>query len=70
MLSVMILLTSCCRTKCEVQAVPYYEWPIAGKPVAEEISKIPYNGYEDFWEWLSRLRKLQLQIESDNMEQD
>lgn len=60
----MILLNSCSMGRCNTSASAYYEWPKAGKAVAEELQTIPYEGYEHTWEWLSRLRKLQLQIEN------
>jgi hypothetical protein len=39
-------------------------FPVAGEKVAEELAKIPENGFENFWEWLGRLEKFKRQIEA------
>ena len=38
-------------------------YPAAGPKVAEELEKIPYNGYENTWEWLARINKLRQELE-------
>jgi hypothetical protein len=38
-------------------------YPVAGKPVYEELKNIPYQGYEDFWEWMGRINKLKGELE-------
>lgn len=63
MLAGMIFLSSCTAKKCEVKTSPIMpKFPIAGQSVAVELEKIPYEGFEHTWEWLARLRKLQLQL--------
>jgi hypothetical protein len=38
-------------------------YPVAGKPVYEELKNIPYQGYEDFWEWMGRINKLKGELD-------
>ena len=39
-------------------------WPEAGDRVAEELEAVPFEGFEDFWEWMSRLDKLRDQLDA------
>lgn len=38
-------------------------FPPAGIKVGNELEKIPYQGYENFWEWMGRLNKLKQELE-------
>lgn len=31
--------------------------------MAEELERVPYEGYEDFWDWIGRLDTLKRQLE-------
>lgn len=59
MLIVMICLNSC--TSIDYNYCTTY--PLAGQKVAEELERIPYKGYENFWEWLARINKLKQELE-------
>nr|DAP33449.1 MAG TPA: hypothetical protein [Caudoviricetes sp.] len=61
----MTFLSSCSATSSSCIQEVEIEWPIAGEKVGKELQKIPYQGYENFWEWLGRLRKTQLQLQKD-----
>lgn len=61
----MILLSSCSATSSNCIQEVEIEWPIAGEKVGKELQQIPYQGYENFWDWLGRLRKTQLQLQKD-----
>ena len=59
----MILVMGCSQ-KCEV--VTYetcYVFPKGGIKVADELESIPYQNYEDFWDWVGRLDKLKQELE-------
>lgn len=47
--------------KVDYNLCPAY--PVGGKPVAEELKNVPYEGYEDFWEWIARINKLREELE-------
>ena len=53
MLAATIFLSSCAKTCFDYMP----QWPVAGPDVAAELESLPYEGYEDFWEWLARLNK-------------
>ena len=57
--AVIICLSSCVRANYD--NCPAY--PIAGPLTAAELEKIPYNGYENTWEWLARINKLRQELE-------
>lgn len=38
-------------------------FPIAGKDVAVELEKIPYEQAPNFWEWLGRIDKLKQELD-------
>jgi hypothetical protein len=38
-------------------------YPVGGKAVYEELVSIPYEGYENFWEWIGRIDKLRQELE-------
>jgi hypothetical protein len=38
-------------------------YPIAGADVARELSAASYENFPHTWEWLARIRKLQLELE-------
>ena len=56
----MILLLGC-STKGNFNYCP--AWPYGGTKVAEELENVPYDGYEDFWEWIARLYKLKQELD-------
>lgn len=56
----MILLLGC-STKGNFNYCP--AWPYGGAKVAEELENVPYDGYEDFWEWIARLYKLKQELD-------
>lgn len=61
-LSLMLLvlsLSSCSTTTSYSCSV----FPVGGAEVGKEIEKIPYEGYEHFWEWLGRLQKLKEELD-------
>ena len=60
LISPVILLCSC-SMKVDYNLCPVY--PVGGKPVAEELKNVPYEGYEDFWEWVARVNKLREELE-------
>lgn len=55
----IICLSSC--VQANYNNCPVY--PAAGVKVAEELEKIPYNGYENTWEWIGRINKLRQELE-------
>ncbi len=38
-------------------------FPKAGEKVATELEQIPYEGFEDTWDWIGRLDKLSQELE-------
>ena len=54
-----IMLWSC--SSVEYSECPIY--PVGGKEVGAELEKVPYQGYEHFWEWIARLNKLRQELE-------
>lgn len=55
----ILCLTSCVRA--DYSLCPVY--PIAGADVARELSAASYENFPHTWEWLARIRKLQLELE-------
>lgn len=53
------MLCSCSSAACSDKPV----YPVGGPKVAEELQNIPYQGYEDFWEWIGRVDKLRQELE-------
>lgn len=58
-LAVIVLCS--CSTTVSYNICPSY--PVGGEKVAEELEKVPYDGYEDFWEWIARINKLREELE-------
>jgi hypothetical protein len=52
---------SCTSTKESYSITPIF--PIGGEKVGEELKTIPYEGYEDMWEWIGRLHKLKMELD-------
>lgn len=50
-----------CSTMANYSNCPTY--PVGGKAVYEELVSIPYEGYENFWEWIGRIDKLRQELE-------
>ena len=60
----LMLGVICCLNGCTTANYNFcVSYPIAGEKVAAELEKVPYNGYENFWEWLGRIDKLRQEIE-------
>ena len=59
LISAGIVLCSCSSAACSDKPV----YPVGGPKVAEELQNIPYQGYEDFWEWIGRVDKLRQELE-------
>lgn len=38
-------------------------YPVAGEKVASELYAIPYDNYENLWEWLARINKLKQELD-------
>ena len=60
----LILTANLCLSSCTTtnyDNCPVY--PIAGKKVAKELENIPYEGYENTWEWLGRIEKLKQELD-------
>jgi hypothetical protein len=62
MLVGMFCLCSCVRENYENCPI----FPVAGESVGGELKNIPYNGYENFWEWLGRINKLRQELDLCN----
>ena len=56
----VILLSGCSRT---INSNFCPTFPLGGHKVAEELKKVPYEGYEDTWEWIARLYKLKQELD-------
>ena len=50
-----------CSTKVFYNNCPVY--PIGGAVVGKELANLPYDGYENFWEWIGRIDKLRQELE-------
>lgn len=42
---------------------PCAVYPIGGEKVGKELEKIPYQGFENFWEHQARLYKLKQELD-------
>ena len=62
-LSLMFLGTMLCSCSIKANYNNCPRYPVGGKPVYEELKSIPYEGYEDFWEWVGRVNKLREELE-------
>lgn len=60
-LTLLVLSLSACSTAVNYNNCPVF--PIGGKKVAEELKNVPYDGYENTWEWIARLNKLKQELE-------
>lgn len=47
-----LLCLSSCTTVCIDNNNYMPPWAVAGPEVARELEKVPYEGYEHFWNWL------------------
>ena len=57
-----MLLSLNCLSSCAAENYDYCPvWPVAGPKVAAEIQNLEGDA---FWEWLARLNKLRLQLET------
>lgn len=62
MLVGMSCLISCARAACDEGLRPAF--PHAGAAVAAELQNLSAEEYTAFWEWVGRLNKLRLELES------
>ncbi len=53
-------LCSCSTKVCYERPV----YPVGGPKVGAELQNIPYEGYENFWEWIARIDKLRQELEN------
>lgn len=60
-LMLLVLSLSACSTTGSYKTCTVF--PVGGVQVGKEIEKIPYQGYEHFWEWLGRLQKLKEELD-------
>jgi len=44
---------------------PLPEFPLAGKSVAAEMESLKAEDYPAIWEWIGRLYKLKLELETE-----
>lgn len=58
-LAVIVLCS--CSTTISYDNCPVY--PVAGEKVGKELSNIPSQGYDNFWEWIGRINKLRQELE-------
>lgn len=62
MLIVMSCLSCCATVNCEPPPMP--EFPVGGIKVADELQHLSAEEYPNLWEWLARLHKLKLELET------
>ena len=62
MLIVMSCLSCCAAVNCEPLPMP--EFPVGGAKVADELQHLSAEEYPSLWEWLARLHKLKLELET------
>lgn len=55
-------LSGCAGANSDLSTCP--PWPEAGPKVAAELERVPYEGYEDFWNWVARLDTLKRQLDA------
>lgn len=61
LLILVVILLLGCSTTANYDNCPHF--PIGGKKVADELESVPYQGNEDFWEWIARLYKLKQELD-------
>jgi len=65
-LSLTFLLISCSTFRPEpgvsLSTCPPPVWMDA--PVAAELENVPQEGYANFWQWVARVEKLNMQLEA------
>lgn len=57
----LVAMSLSCCTRVENYNCPVY--PIGGEKVGNELEKIPYVGFENFWEHQARLYKLKQELD-------
>lgn len=57
----VVTVLSSCSTTISYDNCPVY--PVAGVKVGQELANVPYQGYENFWEWIGRIDKLRQELE-------
>lgn len=62
MLIAMSCLNCCATINCEPLLLP--EFPRGGPQVADELQHLSSEEYPNLWEWLARLHKLKLELET------
>ena len=59
-----LILTASMLWSCS--SVTYSECPVfpkGGESVGAELENVPYQNFENFWEWIGRLDKLRQELE-------
>lgn len=62
LLLILIGIAFCGCTQT-ISSKPCAVYPIGGEKVGKELEKIPYNGFENFWEHQARLYKLKQELD-------
>jgi hypothetical protein len=61
LLCIGLLFLSGCGAASVPSSCPPPRW--ADEKVAEELENVPYDGYEDFWQFMSDIETLNRQLE-------
>ncbi len=59
-----LILTASMLWSCS--SITYSECPVfpkGGESVGKELENVPYQNFENFWEWIGRLDKLRQELE-------
>lgn len=61
----LLILTAILLLGCtpKINSNPCAVYPIGGYKVGKELEKIPYAGFENFWEHQARLYKLKQELD-------
>lgn len=52
-----------CGCTAKINSRPCAVYPLGGQKVGKELEKIPYDGFENFWEHQARLYKLKQELD-------
>jgi hypothetical protein len=63
-LVVVLLLAACAWFTPNPQVSVCPPPQFADEKVAEELANVPLEGYEDFWDWISRIERLNETLEA------
>lgn len=59
----MLVISFCCGCTPTMSSRPCPAYPVGGEKVGKELEKIPYSGFENFWEHQARLYKLKQELD-------